>query len=97
MYAYFERCDPVKSGKLQNVDQTVPYLVVRIFQDLPGMVNLFVAAAYSGMLRFCVCGYCAMSILNCNRPIKSIIPASSDNSLPNGLLLRLWLGFRSLF
>ena len=51
MFAYFETCDPVSSGKLQKIDQTVPYIVVEVFRDAPGMAGLFVAAAYSGMLR----------------------------------------------
>ena len=51
MFAYFETCDPVSSGALTKVDQTVAYLVVQVFEDAPGMAGLFVAAAYSGMLR----------------------------------------------
>ena len=51
-YAYFEGCDPVKNKKLDKVDQIVPFLVMRIFKDLPGMAGLFVSAAYSGMLRY---------------------------------------------
>ena len=51
MFAYYENCDPVLSDKLEKVDQVVPYLVVEIFSDLPGMAGLFVSAAYSGMLR----------------------------------------------
>ena len=51
MFAYFETCDPVSSGVLTKVDQTVAFLVVQVFEDAPGMAGLFVAAAYSGMLR----------------------------------------------
>ena len=51
MYAYFEGCDPVKSGKLDKTDQIVPYLALNLFQPTPGMAGLFVSAAYSGMLR----------------------------------------------
>ena len=51
MFAYFEPCDPVSSGALTKMDQTVAFLVVQVFEDAPGMAGLFVAAAYSGMLR----------------------------------------------
>ena len=51
MYAYFEGCDPVLAGRVEKVDQTVPYLVMEIFSNAPGMAGLFVSAAYSGMLR----------------------------------------------
>ena len=52
MFAYFETCDPVSSGALTKMDQTVAFLVVQVFEDAPGMAGLFVAAAYSGMLRW---------------------------------------------
>ena len=52
MYAYFEGCDPLRSGKFKDRNQYVPYLVVQLFENAPGMAGLFVSAAYSGMLRF---------------------------------------------
>ena len=51
MFAYYETCDPVQSGKVEKADQMMPYMVLDIFQNLPGMAGLFVAAAYSGSLR----------------------------------------------
>ena len=52
MYAYYENCDPVKSGKLEKTDQMMPYMVLDIFQNLPGVAGLFIAAAFSGTLRY---------------------------------------------
>ena len=51
MYAYFENCDPLMSNKIEKPDQIMPYMVLEIFQDLPGMAGLFVAAAFSATLR----------------------------------------------
>lgn len=51
MYAYYEDCDLIMSGKIEKPDQMIPYMVMEIFQDLPGMAGLFVAAAFSGTLR----------------------------------------------
>ena len=51
MYAYYEGCDPLALKKIEKSDQMLPYMVVDVFQDLPGMAGLFVAAAYSGTLR----------------------------------------------
>jgi len=51
MYAYYENCDPVQSGKVEKPDQMMPYMVLDIFRDVPGMAGLFVAAAFSGALR----------------------------------------------
>lgn len=51
MYAYFEGCDPVKSGKLFSLDQGMPHIALEVFQDLPGLTGLFIAAIASGSLR----------------------------------------------
>lgn len=51
MYAYFRGCDPTLSGQINFEDQTVPFLVLNVFRDVPGIAGLFVSAAYSAMLR----------------------------------------------
>jgi len=51
MYAYFEGCDPLKSGKINKSDQLLPYLVVHVFENFPGLAGLFISAAFSGTLR----------------------------------------------
>ena len=55
MFKYFEGCDPVASGDVQFSDQIIPFLVIKLFRSVPGISGLFVAAAYSGMLRYAVC------------------------------------------
>lgn len=52
MYAYFRGCDPLLSGKVTKNDQMAPYLATVVFADLPGLSGIFVAAAYSGTLRY---------------------------------------------
>ena len=52
MFKYFEGCDPLVSGKIKQKNEMVVYLVVELFRNKPGVPGLFVAAAYSGMLRF---------------------------------------------
>lgn len=51
VYAYYEGCDPLTSGKVTKADQIVPYMVVNIFRDMPGLSGLFVSAAFCGTLR----------------------------------------------
>ena len=51
MYVYFEGCDPYESGRILQQDQAIPFLVLKVFKDYPGVAGLFVSAAYSGMLR----------------------------------------------
>ncbi|XP_069104737.1 sodium-dependent multivitamin transporter-like [Argopecten irradians] len=51
-YAYFNhtRCDPLASKAIENPNQILPYLVVLIFRDLPGMAGVFIAALFSASL-----------------------------------------------
>lgn len=51
MYAYYEGCDPFGAGYVIKKDQLTPRFAVEVFQPLPGLAGLFVAAAYSGTLR----------------------------------------------
>ncbi|XP_066983258.1 sodium-coupled monocarboxylate transporter 2-like [Macrobrachium rosenbergii] len=49
-YATYSECDPLTSGRIDEPDQILPYLVVRKVSHSPGMAGLFAAAVYSGML-----------------------------------------------
>jgi len=44
--SYFSGCDPVLNKELERHDALVPYLVTKIFNDVPGMTGLFISAAY---------------------------------------------------
>ncbi|KAK3566236.1 hypothetical protein QTP86_029684 [Hemibagrus guttatus] len=50
MFALYSHCDPLKSGRISASDQYMPYLVLDIFRDLPGIPGLFLACAYGGTL-----------------------------------------------
>lgn len=50
MYSIYKRCDPLTNGDVSTSDQLLPYLVMDILADYPGIPGLFVAAAYSGTL-----------------------------------------------
>ncbi|XP_060065377.1 sodium-coupled monocarboxylate transporter 1-like [Ylistrum balloti] len=51
-YSYFYKimCDPLKSEAVDNPNQILPYLVVVLFRDMPGMAGVFVAAVFSASL-----------------------------------------------
>ena len=51
-YAYFGGCNLVKKGILSKSDQIMPYFVLLLFRGIPGMVGFYVAAVYSGTLRY---------------------------------------------
>ncbi|XP_048408811.1 sodium-coupled monocarboxylate transporter 1 isoform X2 [Stegostoma tigrinum] len=49
-YSIYHECDPLTEKKIKASDQLLPYLVMDIMRDYPGVPGLFVAAAYSGTL-----------------------------------------------
>uniref|UniRef100_UPI00398F6DA9 sodium-coupled monocarboxylate transporter 1-like isoform X1 n=3 Tax=Pristiophorus japonicus TaxID=55135 RepID=UPI00398F6DA9 len=50
MYSIYYQCDPLTAKQVRAPDQLLPYLVMDILRDYPGIPGLFVAAAYSGTL-----------------------------------------------
>ncbi|XP_056132666.1 sodium-coupled monocarboxylate transporter 1 [Lampris incognitus] len=50
LYSVYKSCDPWTAGLVSAPDQLMPYLVMDILRDYPGVPGLFVAAAYSGSL-----------------------------------------------
>ncbi|XP_048358217.1 sodium-coupled monocarboxylate transporter 1-like isoform X2 [Sphaerodactylus townsendi] len=50
MYSVYKDCDPLTLGLVKAPDQLMPFLVLDILGDFPGIPGLFVAATYSGTL-----------------------------------------------
>jgi len=51
-YTYYvsQGCDPLRSKRIQNPNQIVPYMTVEIFKDYPGLSGLFISALFSASL-----------------------------------------------
>uniref|UniRef100_A0A674D3D8 Solute carrier family 5 member 12 n=1 Tax=Salmo trutta TaxID=8032 RepID=A0A674D3D8_SALTR len=50
MYAFYANCDPWTAQSVTAPDQLMPYFVMEILGDYPGLPGLFVACAFSGTL-----------------------------------------------
>ncbi|NXE49864.1 SC5A8 protein, partial [Casuarius casuarius] len=50
LYSIYKDCDPWTAEQVSALDQLMPYLVLDILRDFPGLPGLFVASAYSGTL-----------------------------------------------
>ncbi|XP_009675879.2 sodium-coupled monocarboxylate transporter 1 [Struthio camelus] len=50
LYSIYKDCDPWTAKQISAPDQLMPYLVLDILRDFPGLPGLFVASAYSGTL-----------------------------------------------
>ncbi|XP_053170204.1 sodium-coupled monocarboxylate transporter 1-like [Scomber japonicus] len=50
LYSVYKNCDPWTAGMVSTPDQLMPYLVMDILTDYPGLPGLFFAGVYSGSL-----------------------------------------------
>ncbi|KAM4618228.1 sodium-coupled monocarboxylate transporter 2 [Polymixia lowei] len=50
MYAFYANCDPWTAHVIAAPDQLMPYFVMEILGEFPGLPGLFVACAFSGTL-----------------------------------------------
>ncbi|XP_043084040.1 sodium-coupled monocarboxylate transporter 2 isoform X2 [Puntigrus tetrazona] len=50
MYSFYSLCDPWSAGLVSAPDQLMPYFVMEILSEYPGLPGLFVACAFSGTL-----------------------------------------------
>ncbi|XP_068611604.1 sodium-coupled monocarboxylate transporter 1-like [Brachionichthys hirsutus] len=50
LFSFYKNCDPWTSGQVSDPDQLMPYLVMDILTDYPGLPGLFFAAVCSGTL-----------------------------------------------
>ncbi|XP_034079010.1 sodium-coupled monocarboxylate transporter 1 [Gymnodraco acuticeps] len=50
LFSVYKNCDPWTAGLVSAPDQLMPYLVMDILRNYPGLPGLFVAAVYSGSL-----------------------------------------------
>lgn len=50
VYTRYGNCDPVKSGKIQKLDQILPFFVMEVASKIPGLPGLFIAGIFSAAL-----------------------------------------------
>ena len=52
IYSYFYQkgCDPIASGQVPNLNQILPFTVMELFHDLPGLPGLFISALAAASL-----------------------------------------------
>lgn len=50
MYTFYSHCDPWTAGFVSAPDQLMPYFVLEVLGNFPGLPGLYVACAFSGTL-----------------------------------------------
>ncbi|XP_012519436.1 PREDICTED: sodium-coupled monocarboxylate transporter 1 [Propithecus coquereli] len=81
LYSRYKDCDPWTTKKVSAVDQLMPYLVLDILQDYPGLPGLFVACAYSGTLSTVSSSINALAAVTVEDLIKPHFRSLSERSL----------------
>nr|XP_039257386.1 sodium-coupled monocarboxylate transporter 1-like [Styela clava] len=93
MYAFYEGCDPVKSGKIESIDQGISYMTLEIFQSIPGMTGLFISSIFSASLSTISSCLNSLSVLILEDLIAIKWPSMSDRvKVTVGKILGVILG-----
>ncbi|KAM9334471.1 sodium-coupled monocarboxylate transporter 1 [Symphorus nematophorus] len=104
LFSVYKNCDPWTAGLVSAPDQLMPYLVMDILGDYPGLPGLFVAAAYSGSLSTVSSSINALAAVTVEDLIKPYINMSEKHlswtskglSLIYGVLCIVMAGLASL-
>ncbi|XP_029453335.1 LOW QUALITY PROTEIN: sodium-coupled monocarboxylate transporter 1-like [Rhinatrema bivittatum] len=81
LYSVYRDCDPLTSKTVSQQDQLMPYLVMDILQDYPGLPGLFVACAYSGTLSTVSSTINALAAVTLEDLIKPCFQSLSEDTI----------------
>ncbi|XP_033759517.1 sodium-coupled monocarboxylate transporter 2-like [Pecten maximus] len=77
-YFYSKGCDPLASKQITNPNQVIPFMVLDIFKNLPGMSGLFMASLFSASLSTLSSGLASLSAQLTEDFIKPTFKGLSD-------------------
>ncbi|XP_066295568.1 sodium-coupled monocarboxylate transporter 1-like [Branchiostoma lanceolatum] len=78
MYARYYNCDPKTMGYISSSDQMMPYFVMDILSQFPGMPGLFTACVFSAALSTMDSGLNALAAVALEDFVKPCFPNFSD-------------------
>ncbi|NWY68440.1 SC5A8 protein, partial [Erithacus rubecula] len=81
LYSIYKDCDPWMNNEVSALDQLMPYLVLDIMRDFPGVPGLFVASAYSGTLSTVSSSINALAAVTVEDLIKPYFKSLSERKL----------------
>ncbi|NWV40386.1 SC5A8 protein, partial [Grantiella picta] len=81
LYSIYKDCDPWTANQVSALDQLMPYLVLDILRDFPGVPGLFVASAYSGTLSTVSSSINALAAVTVEDLIKPHFKSLSEKQL----------------
>ncbi|XP_066212929.1 sodium-coupled monocarboxylate transporter 1 [Saccopteryx leptura] len=81
LYSRYHDCDPWTNNQVSAPDQLMPYFVLDILQDYPGLPGLFVACAYSGTLSTVSSSINALAAVTVEDVVKPKFSSLSERAL----------------
>ncbi|KAJ1085826.1 hypothetical protein NDU88_005951 [Pleurodeles waltl] len=81
MFALYRNCDPLLAGYVSAPDQYMPFMVLEIFEQYPGVPGLFLACAYSGTLSTASTSINAMAAVTVEDLIKPNWPSLTQKEI----------------
>ncbi|NWU54743.1 SC5A8 protein, partial [Dromas ardeola] len=81
LYSIYKDCDPWTANQVSALDQLMPYLVLDILRDFPGVPGLFVASAYSGTLSTVSSSINALAAVTVEDLIRPYFKSASEKKL----------------
>ncbi|KAJ8023599.1 Sodium-coupled monocarboxylate transporter 1 [Holothuria leucospilota] len=79
MFAYYADCDPFTAGYVSASDQLLPYFVMDLFGDKPGLPGLVTSCVFSAALSTVSSGLNSLAAMAGEDIVKSISPNISDS------------------
>lgn len=85
VFAYFQtkRCDPIKTGQIENPNQIVPLVMMELFHNYRGVPGLFIAAMAAASLSTISSGLSGLAAVTCIDILQVVKPNISDHVATN--------------
>nr|XP_054759803.1 sodium-coupled monocarboxylate transporter 2-like [Lytechinus pictus] len=80
MYSYYFDCDPYTDGKVFSPDQIMPYMVMEVFAQTPGIPGIFLSSVISASLSTLSSGLNAMAAVAGEDIIKILWPRIQEKT-----------------
>lgn len=78
VYAYFAGCDPVTSGQIQRSDQLMAFIMVELFEKVPGIAGLLISGVFSASLTTMSSAVNALATMTGQDVLKNVWPEIND-------------------
>ncbi|XP_078486772.1 sodium-coupled monocarboxylate transporter 2-like [Ciona intestinalis] len=89
LYAYYKDCDPLTTGQVKIKDALLPFMVLEIFKESPGMSGVFISSVFSGSLSTVSTAITALASVTVHDFLKPIFPWSEKTyaNISRGLVI----------